>query len=454
MVVLFAMLTLSLTDVWGGIAPAYTLTPVAGKNNSYTGNCDIMCDGIKWNVTGNSQMVPWRVGGKSLTAVDREIYSKTSIADSIVSVVVTNGEASSITVNSFTLTVASDSDFVNVVSTVTGNFKASDTTVFACPAGADWTNKYYKFTYNITVSVTSNKFVQFSGAVFNKMKNAGEPDLTVSPASIDFGKVDAGTASVAGQDVTVTIENIEEVIVGFSTNSPFEADKESLTASGIVTITPTATTLANPGEYKDTLIITDAAQLTKTVAVAIKVIDPSTKPVLKEVNTIPNIIACYDEGVVKQNDLVKVTGYISSMFLKPSNFAKYGSVTVWLSSEKDGKSKDFQLYNCYGQDGDTLAYFGPNYTEEGTTSVDVDTIVSRTGYEYVIGDSIVAYGKIKKYNSTYELDAGCYFVAGGVIPTAIKVTKETALPVKKMMLNGQMVIIRDGKMFNALGAEL
>ena len=52
---------------------AYTLEPVAGSNNSYAGNCDITIDEITWNLTGNSQQIPWRIGGKNLVEVDRTL---------------------------------------------------------------------------------------------------------------------------------------------------------------------------------------------------------------------------------------------------------------------------------------------------------------------------------------------------------------------------------------------
>ena len=59
--------------VGGSTTPVllYTLTPVSGDNNSYAGNCDVTVDGITWNLAGNSQINPWRLGGKNITNVDR-----------------------------------------------------------------------------------------------------------------------------------------------------------------------------------------------------------------------------------------------------------------------------------------------------------------------------------------------------------------------------------------------
>lgn len=144
----------------------YTLTPASGSNNAYASACDITIDGITWNLTGNSQVQPWRIGGKSLTNVDRALYSKTALNYNISKIDITHGAANSITVNSMTVIVASDADFSNVVSTLTPTFGANSTVTVSRPSGADWSNCYYKIIYNVTVAGTSNKFLEFSKAEF------------------------------------------------------------------------------------------------------------------------------------------------------------------------------------------------------------------------------------------------------------------------------------------------
>ena len=110
---------------WGADEVCYTLTPATGSNNSYTGNCDITISDITWTVTGNAQMTPWRIGGKSITNVDRTVYSKTAMGNAISKVELTVGAASSITVNSLKLTVASDAEFANIIDEVTASFEAN-----------------------------------------------------------------------------------------------------------------------------------------------------------------------------------------------------------------------------------------------------------------------------------------------------------------------------------------
>ncbi len=158
---------------------AYILEPTAtsgtgdgGSNNTNYGiGTDIEISGITWNVMANSTMVPWRIGGKQITSVDRAIYSKTAIADKVTSIVITHGESSgSITVNSMTLTVhdsaADAASGSNAVSTLKGTYEASKSVTFT--ANADWTGKYYRIVYNVTVNNKNNKYITFSKAEFYK----------------------------------------------------------------------------------------------------------------------------------------------------------------------------------------------------------------------------------------------------------------------------------------------
>ena len=157
----------------GTVAPVlvYTLSPVAGKDNSYaSAGADIDVDGITWSVQGNNTMVPWRIGGKNLSGEKRLVYSTAPIADNIKKVVVEHGAASSITVDNLTLTVHNSKEDAasgeNPVSTVSVAFAANDSVTFN--SDADWTGKYYRFTYTVTVEVNKNKFFEFKKAEFYK----------------------------------------------------------------------------------------------------------------------------------------------------------------------------------------------------------------------------------------------------------------------------------------------
>ena len=186
-------------QVWGEEELIYTLTPASGSNNGYAGNCNIVISGITWNLTGNSQQQPWRIGGKSLTDTDRALYSKTAISSNISKIVVTHGAASSITVNSITVIVSTNSDFSSPISTLTPTFTANADVTINRPDGKDWSNCFYKIVYNVTVSGSNNKFLEFTSAKF----------YTETTSTCEEGKTvnfNAGAGSCATTSLTETCD--------------------------------------------------------------------------------------------------------------------------------------------------------------------------------------------------------------------------------------------------------
>ena len=187
---------------------AYTLTPQKGSNNSYAGNCNIEIDGITWNLTGNSTMIPWRMGGKSLTAVDRTLYSKTAMDYAVDKVVLSLGKMSSITVNSAKLLVADNADFTNATET---SFTAKASTDVEIPVNAA-AGSYYKFVFNVTVSVDSNKFIEISKAVFYKAAGSAAVTAkpTFSPSSCTFEEsLEVTISAEEGATIYYTVDGTE-----------------------------------------------------------------------------------------------------------------------------------------------------------------------------------------------------------------------------------------------------
>lgn len=206
MLLLFA-LTAGLGNTWAEEVKVYTLTPAKGSNSSYTGNCDITIDEVTWNLAGNSQQIPWRIGGKSITNTDRELYSKTPISDNISKIEVTHGAASSITVNSWTVIVSKNADFSDPVSTLTPTFAANNTTTIERPVGKDWSNCYFKFVYNVTVSGSSNKFIEFSKAEFYYKESIAITSISLpASASVGAGGAVTLTPTVVPSDYTETVD--------------------------------------------------------------------------------------------------------------------------------------------------------------------------------------------------------------------------------------------------------
>ena len=195
------------SSVWADEIVTYTLDPVStggnsSPHNNYGAAATTTIDEIEWSVTGNSNMVPWRIGGKNISDENREIYSKNKISDDVTKIEVTHGSASNITVNSWTIIVSKNSDFTNPVSELTPDFEAEKTTTINRPEGKDWSNCYYKFIYNVTVSGTSNRFLQFTKAEFYKTVAAGSHTLTAVVNPVGAGTVTLGADNLAESGTT------------------------------------------------------------------------------------------------------------------------------------------------------------------------------------------------------------------------------------------------------------
>ena len=354
------------TEVSAADAVYYTLSPTSGSNNSYAGSCDVNVEAIStdmsynpisntsitWNIAGNSQQNPWRIGGKNLSNVNRTVYSKTQMPSAIKKVDLTVGAASNITVNSLKLLVASNADFSTQIDEVTVAFTASTTLSFE-PTNplTEWAeNAYYKFIFNVSVSGNSNRFLEFTKAEFYAEDNGGGQEL---PTVTGITKKTAPTKTAywpgenfdpAGLVVTVAYSNDESVDVAYDEHkSDFEWTPETITTAGNVEI-----------QYKDysEMKVTQAVTLVTplTVAQAISAIDAADN------NTVPN---AYVQGIISQIDSYNDT---------------YHSITYWISD--DGTtSNQFEVYSGKGLNGANFASI----------------------YDIELGATVVVYGTMKLY---------------------------------------------------------
>lgn len=192
---LVLLLVGSATGAWADEV-FYTLdgtdTDCGGNSNYAEAGKDVVQDGINWSVTANCTQSPWRIGGKSLSNVDREVYSKTPMGSPISKVILSVGAASNITVNSLKLIVASDADFTNILDEVTGSFSATSNITFlpTSPATTWDNNSYYKIIFNVTVSGNSNRYVQFIYADFHAPNNI--TSISANDVEIEYNTT-AGT---------------------------------------------------------------------------------------------------------------------------------------------------------------------------------------------------------------------------------------------------------------------
>jgi hypothetical protein len=148
----------------------YTLSTASqqGTNNSYAGNCDITVNDIKWNVNGNTQINPWRIGGKNLTKVNRTVYSKTAYSSALSKVEFVAGSTTA-TWHSLTLEYSTNSSFSDAQSIVVNSVAANKTISFA-PEGGFPENCYFRFTLNETAG-NSNQYVQLKEIKFYGYEN-------------------------------------------------------------------------------------------------------------------------------------------------------------------------------------------------------------------------------------------------------------------------------------------
>lgn len=199
---LLMMALLCVTTAWAEVV--YTLDgTITGGTSGYDSESTIDQDFMTWKVTGNTNMSPWRIGGKSLDRVDKPVYSTTSMGSAITKVSLEVGEASSITVNSLKLIVASDAQFNTIIDEVTASFAAESTIDFTPTPGKEWAqNAYYKFVFNVTVSSTSNKFVEFKKATFCH-ESVATPVITFDPATAYEGDEVTCTITCATTDANI-----------------------------------------------------------------------------------------------------------------------------------------------------------------------------------------------------------------------------------------------------------
>ena len=361
------------------ISSPYTLDGTqTGGTNGYATESDITQNGVEWKVTGNTTESPWRIGGKSITEVDRPIYSQTALPFDVNSIKLSFGSASGITVNSLTIGVYSSAenaaDGVNAIATLTATFVAEDEVTVNKPANSSsWSNCFFRIVLNVTVGGSSNKFVAFNSAIFSAEATALVPaesiELDATTLSLYVGGNDTLHASLMPANSTDTVKwcssngsvatvntngKVTAVGAGDATISAFidnvdennQLDDGELFASCSVTVTYAPGTEQNPF----------------TVAQAIAAIDEST--------TISN---AYVRGIISQIDSFNST---------------YGSITYWISD--DGTTTNqLEVYGGLSFNGNKFA--------------------SISGVE--LGARVVVKGNLKKYNSIYEFETNSRLVS-------------------------------------------
>lgn len=355
---------------WADDVVFYTLdtSGITGSGSDYNGKCDVTYEGITWNVNGNTQMNPWRIGGKSITNTDRTVYTKTAMGAAITKLDLTLSNGSGITLNSLKLTVASKADFSTVLDEVTLSDVTLDglNTVTPTP-GKTWAkDAYYKFTFNVTVGGSSNKYIGFNKVVFYKEQEAGEkidPTVTIGSESIEIG----GTTEVTSDGPAVTLTTEDETVSINGTTITGVAEGEA-------TIVATWEGNDQFNEGSATFVVT--------------VIDPNAPGTKNNPYTVAQAIAFINElgENVLSEDEVYVKGIVSKV-----DKLNYNKIVYWISD--DGTTTgQMEVYNGLGLNG-----------------ADFTAVTNLT-----VGDQVTVCGKVKLFKNNSgtipEFDTGSKIV--------------------------------------------
>ncbi len=106
---------------------------------------------------------------------------------------------------------------------------------------------------------------------------------------------------------------------------------------------------------------------------------------------------------------ILVRGVITKMEIKGKNFAKYGSVNIYVA-DATGAEGEFEFYNCYSLNADTFRTTTPAYDATSTAWAQLEEVEDGNGNTIQLGDTVIAFGKYKLFNTTHELNTGCYLV--------------------------------------------
>ena len=262
---------------WADDQLFYTLWTVSktgeGVQNhtNYTQYFDDEHDGMVWNAPGNQKVSDnmtdrWRIGGKSLSGVDRTITAKTPMGSAIVRVVLNHLGTSrkEVTINSLTLTVASDDAFSSIVDeveltpTIGQGTAGSVEFVPTVTYGTQWpTAAYYKLTINLSNTSTSNGGLDLASIQF--YAPAGEV-IVAKPVIAPAG----GTFA---EPQTVTITAADECSVYYTLDGT-EPSLESTLYTAPFTVSETCTVKAIAYDQEDNASSIAAAEFTILVPIS------------------------------------------------------------------------------------------------------------------------------------------------------------------------------------------
>ena len=309
------LISFSIGHVWAtDYELVYTLdgsvTSNASGSSAYATAIDIVDNGITWNIMANTSTNPWGIGGKNLSSTGRVLYSKGAVTGNILKIEIEHGAASSVTVNSMKVEVATDADFKRIVSTCTPTFAASSTVTVAHPDGDDaWEDCYYRITYYLTIG-SSNKKVEFKSAKF--YKEASGSSVAVTSVSLDETLITLEEEATQTLTATVLPNDANQ-------NVTWESSDES-----VATVVDGLVTAIAAGDA--TITCKSAADATKSATCAVHV---TASPYLK--SKLIFTAKCNGSGTADDNAVWEVTSDAAESAFDSNKGIHYGTSSAAVS---------------------------------------------------------------------------------------------------------------------------
>ena len=293
-------------------------------------------------------------------------------------------------------------------------------------ADGEWTDagtfKIVKGTQSVAIATpTENMFYQI---VADCKQASSNGPIQISKVEYYITSADVPATAIALNATTWTAEQYKSTQLT-ATLTPADATTE-------VVWTSSDENVATVVNGNVTAVGVGTATITATAGVGVEATCTVTV-------TTPTILTCdsaaalalsvsADKEVVANGKFV-VRGYVITLVGTPSSdFSKYGNYSFWMADSKDATEGTFEAYQVAPKDGETIV---------------------------AVGDYVEVVGDLTKYNTTPEtVGKGNATVAKLANPTTAIDNTTLRTPSVKTIENGQLVIIRDGVKYNAMGIQL
>ena len=289
------------------------------------------------------------------------------------------------------------------------------TTIKAIAISGEITSSVASATYTIKLPLNNSQANPYTEADAIEVYDGGCYDNQ----DVYVKGVVANAQFYSSNTYTITLEG------GFQFYKFYEAAGEVTFTENYIVAGDTLVACGKLDNYKGTYQLAAGCYLVEYKPYSLPKEDISNTP--ETAYTVEEAIALIDDITSDLTKQVYVKGTVSEIV---EYNADYGNITYNISSDGSTSSPQFQLYRGKSYDGDKF------------TSAD--------GIK--VGDKVVVYGEMKKHNSTYEMNAGNQLVAleREDTTTALDNVEATVTPVKAIV-NGQLIIIKNGVQYNAQG---